>query len=88
MIKQQELTNPNSYINRAAQDEPVFVLCANDPLAAVAVREWARNYIVIQRQTHGTLLCEPGTKYKNKFDEAMGIADQMDTWRFQKKECS
>lgn len=41
MLKADELTNPLSCINKAAPDEPVFVLRAKDPCAAYAVRMWA-----------------------------------------------
>ncbi len=41
MLKADELTNPLSCINKAAPDEPVFVLRGKDPCAAYAVRMWA-----------------------------------------------
>ena len=42
MRKRDELANPNSCFNKAADDEPIFVLRANDRLAPAAVFEWAR----------------------------------------------
>lgn len=42
MIKREELSNPNSCINKAADEEPVFVLRAQDLLSDVLVDLWAR----------------------------------------------
>jgi len=44
VIKRNELANPNSCLNKAADDEPLFVFRANDPLAPQLVREWADQY--------------------------------------------
>lgn len=41
MLKRDEIANPNSCLNKAAGDEPVFVLRAQDALAAQLVRDWA-----------------------------------------------
>ena len=41
MLKREELANPDSYLNRAADDEPVFILRGKDPIAVNAVRHWA-----------------------------------------------
>lgn len=40
MIKRDELASPDSCINRAADDEPVFVLRAKDPTFGAVIREW------------------------------------------------
>lgn len=40
MIKKDELTNEKSCINRANEDEMVFVLLARDPAATVAIEAW------------------------------------------------
>lgn len=40
MYKIAELTNPDSCLNRARDDEMVFVLLARDPAAPAAIREW------------------------------------------------
>lgn len=42
MIKSEETTNPNSCLNQAEDDEPVFVLRAHDPLAPVIVSKWIK----------------------------------------------
>lgn len=44
MRKRQELEEADSCLNRAADDEPLFVLRANDPLFATLVRAWASKY--------------------------------------------
>ena len=41
MTKTENIDNPNSCWNKAAGDEPVFVLRANDPIAPAVVRLWA-----------------------------------------------
>jgi len=40
MIKRDELTNPSSCLNRARDDEMVFVLLGRDPAAAEAIDAW------------------------------------------------
>lgn len=41
MIKATELSSPSSCLNKAAPDEPLFVLRAKDPVASMAIRHWA-----------------------------------------------
>lgn len=41
MIKSQEISTPNSCLNRARPDEYLFVLLGRDAAAPVAVRAWA-----------------------------------------------
>jgi len=67
MLKQMELANPTSCLNKAAPDEPVFVLRAKDALAAQTVRLWAA--MAFERH-------EP-----EKLKEALDLADRMDKWR-------
>ncbi len=40
MIKRDELSNPESCINRAEDDEPLFVIRGKDPIAVSVVRFW------------------------------------------------
>jgi hypothetical protein len=42
MLKKEEVLNPNSCLNRAADDEMVFVLLARDEAAPYIVEEWCR----------------------------------------------
>ena len=42
MIKREELTNPNSCMSRARDDEMTFVLLGRDPAAPVVIRAWTR----------------------------------------------
>ena len=67
MLKKLELSNPTSCLNKAVSDEPVFVLRAKDPLAAMTVRHW----ITMAEGAH-----EPA-----KLDEARGLAVEMEKWR-------
>lgn len=43
MLKRDEVSNPNSCLNKAADDEPVFVLRGRDALAPQHVRDWAEH---------------------------------------------
>lgn len=77
--KREELANPNGCLNKAADDEPIFVLRANDPVASSIVRAWADEYLMDKREnstdgclTHAQL---------SKAQEARGLANQMDGWR-------
>ena len=42
MIKSKELSDPQSCMGRARQDEMTFVLLARDVAAPGAIREWCR----------------------------------------------
>ena len=67
MLKTLELARRDSCLNKAAHDEPVFVLRAKDPHAAQTVRLWAA-------MSHGAHCGE-------KIDEAIALADEIDAWR-------
>lgn len=67
MLKQLELSNPKSCLNKARADEPVFVLRAKDRLAAMTVRHW----IAMSEGLH-----EP-----DKLEEAEELAQKMEEWR-------
>lgn len=76
MIKSQELADPKSCLNKAGHTEPVFVLRANDELAADIVREWARRYQDTKMNKQGKLTPEQ----KIKKEEALKLARDMETW--------
>lgn len=68
MRKRDELSNPKSCLNKANDDEMLFVLLGRDPAASLAIRVWVRARI---------------TMGKNKEDdaqiqEALKIADEME----------
>jgi hypothetical protein len=56
-------------LGKAADDEPLLILRAKDPAAAMAVRIWYQ--IAASQEMH-----EP-----EKFAEAFELATQMDGWR-------
>jgi hypothetical protein len=67
--KMQNLADPASCFNRAAEDEPIFVLRAHDPLAPDAVRRWSYTRM-LHRGTADVAAAE-----------AAGVADAMEEWR-------
>lgn len=74
MRKRDEMTNPDSCMSRAKDDEMTFVLLARDPAAPAVIRAWVEERIKIGKNTHndpqvvGALRCaaimdlERGTK--------------------------
>lgn len=74
--KAQELANPQGCLALAADDEPIFVLRANDVLAAKMVDEWAAEYVFIKSQ--GVVMTEA---QRAKFHEANKLAGEMRAWR-------
>ncbi len=68
MLKRDEIATPTSCLNKAADDEPVFVLRAKDPLAARVVRHWCT-------------LAEQQGLHEDKVPEADALAFQMESWR-------
>lgn len=75
MKKQQEIDNFDSCLNKADEDEPLFVLRANDELAPDIVREWARMY---DRQKRDEGMTDVQMA---KHEEALNIADAMEDWK-------
>jgi len=69
MIKSDELKNPLSCLNKSADDEPLFVLRAKDPIAPIAIRHW----VTMSNCYH----------QKNKAKEALELAEKMEAWRKQ-----
>ncbi len=69
MRKRQEIDNPESCLNRAEDDEPLFVIRAKDKVSASAVRTWAEWALL-------TGIHEP-----EKIQEARAIAEDMENWR-------
>jgi hypothetical protein len=65
--KASNLRDPASCLNKAAPDEPLFVLRAKDPTAAQTVRLWAE--------------MNEGTQPPEKIRSAIEIAAYMDKWR-------
>lgn len=80
MKKRDELANPNSCINRAEDDEPVFVLRAHDPAAPEIVREWADAYASRKEDKQGEMTEQQRAKYR----EALDLAKQMEAWQKEK----
>lgn len=75
MTKTDELRGPSCLTN-AADDEPLFVLRANDELAPGVVRTWAALYRTTK--VNAGLYDE---RAQAKWREAITLANQMDAWR-------
>lgn len=80
MMKKDELANPNSCLNRAADNEPVFVFRAQDVFAAATIREWAQLF----RQAHAPGGNWDSDRSRAKFEQAMNDADSFEAWEGRK----
>ena len=49
MVKLEELSNPSSCLNRAADHEMTFVLLARDLAAPIAIRAWVEERIRLEK---------------------------------------
>lgn len=76
MIKEQEILNPNSCLNRALNGEPLFVLRANDETAPDLVTVWAIKYMNSKGGWERMSAAQ-----QQKFSEALNCAHQMKEWR-------
>lgn len=76
MIKEQELLNPNSCLNKAANGEPIFVLRANDVNASDLVTVWAIKYM-----NNKGGWAKMDARQQAKFTEALHCAHTMKEWR-------
>lgn len=75
MIKTAEIEQPTSCLNHSQPDEPIFVLCARDPVAARIVRAWAERYAESKGGRENL-----NAKQAAKYAEAHALADAMDVW--------
>jgi len=75
--KAENITNPTSCWNKAGNDEPVFVLRANDSSAPDLIIMWANMY-VSRRGWH--LM---SAEQQQKFRDALAVADAMRKWRIE-----
>lgn len=76
MIKRLELQGPSCLTN-ASFEEPIFVLRANDELAPIIVREWARLYAGQKFAAQGGLTLRQQAKY----EDAQRTAVLMEQWK-------
>jgi len=72
MTKEEVIAGP-SCLTRSADDEPVFVLCARDPIAAKIIRAWCEE----ARKT--------GHHELGKIRRAEEEANDFDRWHAEKK---
>jgi hypothetical protein len=75
--KAETIADPNSCLNLATADEQIFVLRANDELAAKAVRYWAQLYYDLKNRWPGEIAKQQIDKHR----EALVCAQLMDEWR-------
>lgn len=71
MIKALEKADGNSCLNKAREDELIFVLLERDPAASFAIRQWAEQRVRIGKNTPGDY----------QLREALKLADAMDEKR-------
>ncbi len=76
MIKRDEINTPGTCLNSAADDEPIFVLRANDELAPAVVRAWAAEYI----KKHGIAGTITDAR-RDKYMEAINLSYLMEKWK-------
>lgn len=76
MNKDREVVDPNSCLNKAEDDEPIFVLRANDPLMPKVVQFWANEYQKMKLTVNGVLSDAQHEKYK----DALQIVDDARNW--------
>ena len=68
---------PFNCYDSAHPDEPIFVLKASDPVAAIMVRFWAG----VRRLISYALLNHDWSKEQSRLNEAEQCAKTMDEWR-------
>lgn len=75
MTKEDNIHDPDSCWNKAALDEPIFVLRAHDVLAPCIINQWA-GLFKFQHLQHGTWNEQAKAKYK----AALQVAEEMGRW--------
>ncbi len=77
--KTENILDPASCWNKAENDEPVFVLRANDPVAPANIILWAQQYLSSKGGYHRLTLAQA-----EKYNRAMNTAQAMKEWRNKK----
>jgi hypothetical protein len=73
--KQENIDDPNSYWNRAIQNEPIFILRSSDRIAPALIREWALSYKE-RKKNDGTY----EGRERQKYLDALKCAEEMDAY--------
>lgn len=79
-LKKVEIENPDSCLNRAAPDEPIFVLRAQDCFASDVILKWCDMY----RRAHAPAGAWRSEAHREKHNEAIEIVGQFERWRERK----
>jgi len=75
MKKRDEIANRDSCLNRAADDEPLFVLRAHDPRMSTVVRMWADEYA----DDKGGV-AKMDARELAKYNDALAAAREAENW--------
>lgn len=78
--KAEVLADPNSCLNKAGDDEPIFVLRANDPLAPEAIEKWALEYIKTKTNGRKTSILDLSDNQLKKIQDAFNVARSAQVW--------
>ena len=70
MIKLKELSDPNSCLNRAHEEEMLFVLLARDPAAPVAIRAWIEERCRLGKNKWDDAQIEEAERCARRMDES------------------
>lgn len=76
MLKRDEIGTAVSCLNKAAEDEPLFVLRANDETAPGVVMAWATDYKAAKGGWFNMSELQ-----QQKYNEACKIASDMRIWK-------
>ena len=68
MLKRDELANPDSCLNRAREDELVFVLLARDPAAPETIRAWVKERIRLGKNERQDMQIQEALKLAREMD--------------------
>lgn len=77
--KRDEIDNPKSTLNKASDDEPLFILRGSDPTAVNAINAWLGAMSTIE-YLHKLGLTK-GSIPSEKFQGAIQLRDQMQAWQ-------
>lgn len=84
MTKDENISDPNSCWNRAAAKEPIFILCANDEIAPIVIKYWARLYL-LEKTGQSIDINKLTDKQKEKYLNALMDAEDMIKWKISQR---
>lgn len=81
MLKSEEQSNPDSTLNKALPDEPLFIIRGQDMLAAKTIRDWGCRLLSASNETRRIGNVDLANRQRDKAAQAFEFAGVVEAWQ-------